>query len=306
MLCLTPQWEESATRLAYLIFIGGIPLLLLGLSRSPRSRGGQITEWVVVGLLGLSGPLVVFFSPAYAYRWLRERTLANGVLAGVVAATAGIQLIVFALAHRPTENFGFVLVPRGYLQRVVGELLVSPGTAETAFEDKTWFRWVTAAWLIAVLVVLVLQRVWDALIALALSGFAFAWAIRTYGDSLFAVKNGNRHMLVPGSILLVVTVSALAWSIYRAAGSRTGALDRRGPRWWDYACAAVSGAALLASVVGVIGSLRISVNVHVPTHEELVAFQQCLDEGRRDCPTVQISPLYFLLDANHPWDPESY
>jgi hypothetical protein len=289
MLCLVPPMWESATSIAYLIFLGGVPLLLLGLSRSPATLWGKIVEGVAVAVLGLSGPLIVFYSPVFAYRWLRHRTWANAALGAVAAVTALVQIVVYTGYGRETVNFGFTIVPRTYLQRIVGELLAEPHSVLDAFETRTILRALSILFLLVILVAAVIEVRWDAVVALGLSGFAFAWAVRTYGIALLDPDNGDRHMMLPAAILLLTMVATLAHAVNRA----DQAAGRQ--RWWHGGIAIVSGLALLATAGGITAAFRIPQYVIVPTHEELVVFQECVDVGRIDCAPVHVAPLNFVI-----------
>ena len=127
VLCLVPQFWETATVLASLIFVGSVALLVLGLSRAPRTTVGRCAELAAVAMLGLSGPLVVFFSPLFAYRWWRDRTRYNALLTGVVAVTAAVELWVFAHSGRVAATYSFDRLPRAYVQRIPALLDLAAG-----------------------------------------------------------------------------------------------------------------------------------------------------------------------------------
>ena len=237
------MWE-SATSIAYLIFLGGVPLLLLGLSRSPATVWGKVVEGVAVAVLGLSGPLIVFYSPVFAYRWLRGPDVGErGPRRGRGGDRAGADRRV----HRVRAGDGELrvhLVPRTYLQRIVGELLAEPHSVLDAFETRTVLRTLSILFLLVILVAAVIEVRWDAVVALGLSGFAFAWAVRTYGFALLDPDNGDRHMMLPAAILLLTMVATLAHAVNRAdqaaGGSAGGTAGSR----------LCSGLALLATAGG--------------------------------------------------------
>lgn len=300
MLCLVPPFWESATALAYLIFIGGVPLVLIGLSRSPTTWWGRVLEGAAVAALGLSGPLIVFYSPLFAYRWLRDRSWANVALAAVAGVTALIQILVYRGEERATGNFGFEFVPRAYLQRIAGELVAAPDTAQAAFDERNFLWLLILLFFAVVIAIAVIEVRWDAVVALGVTGFAFAWAIRTYGIALIEPDNGNRHMLVPAAILLVVMVAALAHAVQRSLAS-TGH-----QHWLHGTLAVLAGLALLCTAGGIRAGFVLTQWSHIPTHEELLDFQTCVDEGRRDCAPVLIAPGEYRIDVNHPYDPDPY
>ena len=153
--------------------------MLLGLCTSPTSRWGRIVEYVVVLVLGLSGPLIVFYSPIFVYRWLRERTRWNAGLIAMVAVAAVTEMLVYLGADRAAGDHPLSLFPRIYLQRVVAQLLGSPDAALTAFDTGGALSWAAGLWFVVVLVVVLSEVRWDAVAALGVTGLALAGAVRT-------------------------------------------------------------------------------------------------------------------------------
>ena len=300
LLCCVPQVWETATVMASLIFTGGIGLVLLGLSRAPLTTRGRIAEAVLVVVLGLSGPLIAFFSPLFVRRWWRERTRPNLLLLGLVAATSLVQLLVYLLGDREAASHPVRDAGRVYLQRVTGELLGSRSAMESMFQQHQFGRWLVVGWLAAVLVVVVTEVRWDAVVALAVSAFALTWALRAYGGTMMTdPTSGDRHILVPSSVLVLCVVATLAHAIRRAAPGTAR-------RWWHVGAAVIALATLLTTARGVAAGWRIPAFDHIPAGWELRDFQACLDDGRRDCVPVEIAPYGFVLDATHPWDAATY
>ena len=299
VLCLVPQFWETATVVASLIFVGSVALLVLGLSRAPRTTWGRVAELTAVALLGLSGPLVVFFSPVFAYRWWRDRRRYNAVLAGVVAVTAATELAVFAHSGRVAATYTFERLPSAYLQRIPGELLSSRTEAMSQLDSGGLLRSIAVLWLLAVVALIALELGGRGLVALAVTVFAFAWAVRTYDIILMDPTLGDRHVFVPSAVLLLLLVAGLASAVVRA---------RRGsPRRRLHLTAAVVGVvALLMTVPGIGAGFQIPAYSRVPSPQELAAFQQCMDRGTRECSPVSIAPEDFFINPNHPWDPDPY
>jgi hypothetical protein len=299
VLCLVPQFWETATVLASLIFVGSVGLLVLGLSRAPRRPAGRVTEMLAVALLGLSGPLIVFFSPLFAYRWWRDRSRYNALLTGVVAVTAAVELWVFSHSGRVAATYTFERLPRAYVQRIPAELLTSQQEAMAQFDSGGILRSLAVCWLLAVVALIAVELRGRGLLALAVTVFAFAWAVRTYDIVLIDPALGDRHVLVPSALLLLLLVAGLASAVERAR--------RPGPHRRIHLAAAVVGAlALVLTVPGIAAGFTIPAYSHVPPPKELAAFQQCLDQGRRDCAQVAIAPQGFSINPDHPWDPDRY
>ena len=299
VLCLVPQFWETATVVASLIFVGSVGLLVLGLSQAPRTTWGRVAELTAVALLGLSGPLVVFFSPVFAYRWWRDRRRYNAVLAGVVAVTSATELLVFAHSGRVAATYTFERLPRAYVQRIPGELLTSQLESVAQFDAGGLLRSVATLWLLAVVALIALELRGRGLVALAVTLFAFAWAVRTYDTVLIDPTLGDRHVLVPSALLLLLLVAGWVSAVVRA---RAG-----GPRRRRHLVAAVVGAvALLMTVPGIASGFEIPAYSRVPSPQELATFQQCMDRGTRECSPVSIAPKDFYINPNHPWDPDPY
>ncbi len=323
VVCLVPQFWETSEVLASLIFVGGVALLLVGLSRTPGTRPGRIAEMTAVLALGLSGPLVVFYSPLFAYRWLRARSAHNLWLVVIVAGTAVTQIWVFLDSGRQAATFTFDQVAAAYGQRVAGELLTSGGAAKVAFQSGEPLTKVALLWLLAVLLLAATELGLQALLAVAVTMLAFAWAVRTYDVLLLDPGNGDRHVLVPAVALLVFIVAGFTTAAHRASGpgptlSRepetntadqpvSSSLRRFGvPRSLHALGAVVGLVTLLMTVPGIRAGIAIPSWSHRPTYDELTAFQDCRDHGRRNCPRVEVQPKGFFIDATHPWDPGIY
>ena len=299
-LCLLPQYLESAGSLAYLIFIGGVALLGLSLASPPRSRLGRVLELGVVALLGLSGPLIVFYSPLFGYRWLRARSWANFRVLAVAVTAAVVQLCVYLTYGRTTQGAGIDAAPKIYLERVVGELLAGPGAVESSFvpfwdapraADVPLLVAGAVLWLAVVLVVVLIQVRLDAVMILGATSVALAGAANAYGVGLLHQWSGDRHILVPAGALLILLPAAAAQAVARS---------RRHRRAFHLATAAVALISLAATVGGIRGHFTTPRYDIVQTSMQLRSFQSCLDEHRLDC-VLTISPGGRLLDSGHPW-----
>ena len=299
-LCLVPQYLESAGSLAYLIFIGGVALLALGLAEAPRSRLGRVVELVVVALFGLSGPLIVFYSPLYLYRWVRNRSWHNLLVLAVAGATALAQVIVYFTYGRSTQSAGFAAAPKIYLERVVGELLTDPGSVESSFVpfweaprsgNVPGLVIASAVWLAVVLVVVLAEVRLDAVMVLGVTAAALAGAANAYGEGLLYQWSGDRHILVPAGALLILLAAAVAQGVARS---------RRSLRLLHLAAAGLAVVALVATVGGIRSHFTTPRYYAIPTPEQLTEFQSCIDQHRLDC-VITISPGGRTIDSGHPW-----
>lgn len=315
--CLVPQFWETSAVLASLIFVGGVALLLIGLSTTPATRPGRTAETAALLALGLSGPLVTFYAPLFAYRWLRDRNGHNLRLVIAAAMTAAVQLLIFLHAGRPSATFTLDNAPAAYGQRVVGELLASPVAARQAFWSQGALTRIVLVWLLAVLLVAAAELGLGALIAVAVTMFAFGWAVRTYDVLLLDPANGDRHMLVPAVTLLVITVAGFTTAVHRVRGQAgTGTKHRGGSVGTDgavsfrrtrltyrevrsrHAVAAVVGVvALLMTLPGIWAGATIPAWNYRPNQDQLSTFQNCVNQGREDCPPVKIPPGGFDIQA---------
>jgi len=299
-LCLVPQYLESAGSLAYLIFIGGVALLAIGLASPPRTVLGRVVELVVVALFGLSGPLIVFYSPLYLYRWIRDRSWPNFLVLAVAGGTAVAQLVVYLTYGRTTQSAGFAAAPKIYLTRVVGELLAGPDAVESSFvpfweaprtTDIPALVLVAAVWLAVVLVVVLAEVRLDGLMALGVTAAALAGAANAYGDGFLHQWAGDRHILVPAGTLLILLPAAAAHAVARSR------LRWRVPH---IAAAVLAFAALAMTIGGIRTHFTMPRYDAIPTQAQLTAFQSCVDQGRLDC-VITISPGGRTIDSGHPW-----
>lgn len=288
-LCALPAMQEAGANVANLIFVGGVGILLLGLARQPLTRAGRLSELGALLVLGLSGPLIVFFSPLFAWRWFSERTRHNLLVVGVAAATAATQLTIYLFSEREAGGHGGLWeLFRLYLQRVVGEWLTGPYAALNSWNDSGYIIAISIAWLSVVVVAALWFIRMRALLTLVVTIAATTGAALTYGDLLWFPWALDRHLLVPMSALLVLAVGSVDQAVRWA---RTGRSLRRG-------VSAVLGALALGAcgmaVSGVTSHFFLDRYQHVPTEADLAEFQDCLDEGDRRC-TVPIAPLPFQI-----------
>lgn len=291
LLCLTPPMAEVGGVLASLIFVGGLPLLLTSVSTPPATRRGRAAETVLIALLGLSGPLVVFYLPVFLYYWVRNRTWPRFTRLVVAAGAAAIQLLVYLTSGRTSGSFGAGLSPRVYLQRVVGGLLTSPQAAEQGFMDHTALRWVCVSWLLIAGAVAFLEVREAAVVLLAVTTVTFVWVVRTYGDVLISPDAHERHLLIPAATLLILLVGAADWAVRRAR-------DGTSSRWRRIAhasAAIIAAVALLSTVGGIATQATLPGYPVLPSENQLKSFQECLDVGRRDCARVELSPPGFVM-----------
>ena len=161
---------------------------------------------------------------------------------------------------------------RIYLQRVVGELLTSAENAKDQYHGWTPLAVVSVLWLGAVGLAILFETRWDGLLALLVTSVAFLGAIRTYAGALYDPANGDRHVLVPTAVLLVLIAAALSQAVVRA---RSGG-------WLRYVhgfVAVVCVAALLATYYGMRTHFLLPAWGHVQTQAELSSVPGLLRRG---------------------------
>ncbi|MCZ4557642.1 hypothetical protein O4215_18935 [Rhodococcus maanshanensis] len=263
LLCLMPPMWEAYGNIANLIFIGGICLLLLVLSTDPLTRVGRIAELAAVGLLGLSGPLIVIFLPLVAWRWWRNGRTSHSLTVGAVAvASAVIQLAVYLTSERSTPGGGSPgLLVRTAYQRVGGSWLVGDANV---FVDNLHPALTVAAgvWLVLAAAVTVFALPRTAPVLWLMFAVLLGSAVNAYGQAMVASSlHFQRHIMIPLAIVIVLLVAVL--------GSAT--------RSWAKAVAALC---LLAGVGGIAHDL---IPAAYPYRPDLAGLEECVDSGAAEC-----------------------
>ena len=75
------------------------------LSDDPRSVAGKFGELAAVAALGLSGPLIVFFAPWFAWRWWRTRSR-HGLAVVAVGVVRALVMVSFSCYRVGTNGPG--------------------------------------------------------------------------------------------------------------------------------------------------------------------------------------------------------
>jgi hypothetical protein len=292
-LCAIPAMHENGANLLNLIFVGGVAILLLGLAREPVTPGGKVLELGALLLLGLSGPLIVFFSPLFAWRWWLQRSRYNLVVVGVVAFTAGAQLLVYLTSTRRAGGGGGTEeLVRLYLQRVVGEWLTGPYAAMNSWERSGYIVPTSILWLSVV----VLGALWfirtRALLAILLTISSTAAAAFTYGEIMKFPWSGDRHLVVPMAALIVLAVGSVDWAVQQVR-------VQRGVR---LVVSTVLGVLVLGAcgwaISGVSSHFFVDRYAYVTPEKDLVRWQECFDAGYQTC-SIRIAPYPHRLDLDH-------
>lgn len=263
VLCLMPPMWEAFGNIANLIFIGGICLLLLVLSGDPRTRAGRIAELVAVGLLGLSGPLIVIFLPLVAWRWWRNGRTPHSLAVAVVAVvSAVIQLSVYLTSERSTPGGGSPgLLVRTAVERVGGSWLVGDANV---FVDNLYPALTVAAgiWLVLVVAVTVCALPRTAPVLWLMCVALLGSAVNAYGQAMVASSlHFQRHIMIPAAIVIVLLFAVLGSSATSWAK-------------WVAACC------LLAGLGGVAHDL---IPAAYPYRPDLSGLEECVDSGTAEC-----------------------
>ena len=223
-LCLLPALWEVYGNIANLIFAAATALTLVLISVDPRTRPGRWIEIVAIGLIGLSGPLIVLFVPFFVWRWLRLGRTRHSLAVTIVAvATAAVQLSVYLSSDRSTPGGGTVtILVRSAVERVGGGYLVghragfvgalgSPTAVAAAL-------WLTAA------VVLTCWAVGRIAVPLwLLFVVLLASAVNAYGPIVLASGEAlQRHITTPMAIVVIlmwVTIASRAPTAVRVVAA---------------------------------------------------------------------------------------
>ncbi len=282
LLAAMPGLWESYGNVANLIFFGGIGLALVALADDPRSLAGRGGEWLVVVLLGLSGPDVAMIVPLFVYRLVRARSRHSLLLLVSALATAVTQYEIFLRSSRATADTGTVAtLLRELLERVVGALLVGDSSTASAWSAHAGIA--EAIWIgIAVVVSLAALR-WRAVILLAMVLVSFSSAAYVYGSGGYTYPILDRHFMLPRVLLLVTITASIAslWRSHRRTARRNALLV---------------GASLCiaSSCVGVVHDFSLAPYGKTP---RTAAFQSCLDQGRNVICRLAVSPPGFTIQV---------
>lgn len=261
-LCVMPPMWEPYGNVANLIFIGGITLLLLVLSTDPLSRAGRVAESAAIVLLGLSGPLIVLFTPFIGWRWWRNgRTRHSLMLLALTVACSAVQLSIYTFSDRSTPGGGTArLLAQTAVERVGGSWLV--GDANVFVVQGQPFPTIAAVWLVVVAGLSLYALRTTAVALWLLSAVLLLSAVHAYGAAMVASSVAfQRHIVVPVAITIVLLFAVLATA----------------KATWARALAALC---LIAGIVGVVHDF---VPAPYPVRPDLTELQHCVDSGAPRC-----------------------
>jgi hypothetical protein len=215
LLCLMPGLWETLGSVTQLTLVLGISLLLLMLSDDPRSGAGRVGELAALAAMGLSGPLIVFFAPWFAWRWWRTRSRHSLAVVAVVAAAALVDGVVMLLSGQAPEGSGsLVVLPRVWVERIGGTWLFGDSDI---LNSPQWIvaLVVASAWCIGavVITVVVLRRI--AAVLWLLHFALLAVAVLAYGY-MPPPHSYQRLFVAPMAVvivLLVAVIGARRWTI---------------------------------------------------------------------------------------------
>lgn len=262
-LCLmAPLWEPYGN-IANLIFVAGLSLLLLILSTDPARWIGRGAELLGVGLIGLSGPLIVLFLPFFGWRWWRnERSRHSALAVAVASVCAAVQVAIYLSSERSTPGGGtLVLLAKTAGERVGGSWLF--GDADFLFGTPHPMLTAAAyAWFALVVASTVLWLPKVALPLWLLCAILLYSAVNAYGPSMVSSSQAfQRHILVPVAICIV-----LLWAVVGAHGrSIPGAV------------------ALLCLLVGGWGVVHDFAPDPYPLRPDLGPLRLCVETGTDTC-----------------------
>lgn len=256
LLCLMPPLWEVLGNVANLIFVGGISLLLLMLSNDPSSGLGKISELAAVAALGLSGPLIVFFVPWFAWRWWRSRSRHSLVVVGVAVMAALAQGLIFLLSDREESGGSLLVLPRVWVERVGWDWLFGDiQSPSLAWRIGLWL--VGSVWCIGAVVITVAVLKRTAAVLWLLHFTLLAAPVLTYGY-MPPPFSWQRHFVVPTAIVIVLLVAVI------------------GAHRWVIA-------AVAWLVVGAGGVVHDFAPAPYPYRPDLTALQRCVNRGEPTC-----------------------
>ncbi len=216
LLCLMPGLWESLASVGHFALVGGICLLLLMLSDDPRSGAGKAGELAALAALGLTGVMIVFFAPWFAWRWRRTRSHHSLAVVAVATAAALADGVVFLVSRMAPSGHGSLLaLPRVWVERIGGSWLF--GDSDLLHSPLRIVSLVGAsAWCIgAVVITVVVLR--STAVALWLLHFALlAAAVVAYGY-LPPPHSFQRLFVVPIAIVIVLLVAVIGARRWAAA-----------------------------------------------------------------------------------------
>lgn len=276
LLCLLPpQWEIIGT-ITNLLWVGGISLVLLMLSDDPRTRAGRVCELAALLALGLSGMLMVFIAPWFAWRWWRTRSRHSLAVVAVAGFAALAQGVTFLLSDRETPGGSVNVLPTVWVERIGVSWLFG----DIDILNSPWrivLSVVALAWCIGavVITVVVLKRT---AVALWLLHFTLlAASVLAYGY-MAPPFSSQRYFLVPIAVVIVLLVAVIGAS-----------------RW------AMAAAMWLA--VGAAAMVHDFAPEPYPYRPDLTGLQQCVKRGEPVCRQAIFNDVHSpsRWSPTHPW-----
>ena len=200
----TGEVFNNLTNLQWILALGLLLLLLAEDARTPWQWGADLGSII---LLGLTGLFVVLWLPLVGWRFRRRRTLASGVLAGLAAVFAGIQIAAL-VAHPAPQLPG--LSPwadwlRQPCQRLAGSLFMPAAFAEHTpfvFMAGVGMAWFGGMVWLAATAPSPREHRWMMLAAAALIVAGVLYKFRGDLGQIRPIGNGDRYFYLPKVILL--------------------------------------------------------------------------------------------------------
>ncbi len=279
VMLLVPNVGEVFFTLTNAQWIAALGLLLTVLKRDPRTVSDWAVDLAFVLGSGLSGPFALFASPLLAWRWMRRRTRASGILLLIAAATAAIQGW-FILHGEPDHEFTGPF-RAGALFATISFRLVANVFAGTFVGEGAgaFFLLAIGAAILALLVAAARRSPYRAALGtMAVFGLLLLTATAIYKriDLWGLSQVGDRYFFVPKVLLLWCAIIAMA------SDSRP---------WRRY-------------VVGVLlvgGALANAPRFRFPTYREYPWYELCPDIRAGRAVEVTVNPGWkFRYVRGHP------
>lgn len=217
---LVPDTYEVLLNVVNLQWVIGAGLVLLLISKDPRSGAQWTHDILAAAAMGLTGPFCIILLPAFALRAWSRRTGASVALAALVAACALVQGYLVHTqppidAEAPTSHVALSLLLPAVGRRIGGSILM--GSLVSAQTDLYFGSAVGAATLAAVAYLALMPG--RGREARALLGLAFFLLL---GASLYRTRHSLYEFFRPLAHARYVFIPQLAaiWLLLSAVGQR--------------------------------------------------------------------------------------
>lgn len=230
-MCLAALSPEVLFNITNLQWLTAFVLLQQAFIARPTNWWQRATDWLLLGLVGLTGPFAILFLPLFLWRWWRDRHPDALAALFLAAAGAGVQAGYIATNHPFSALPSGAFQPGNALEVLISRLLVEPllGVNVARHVPPAITIAVGGVMLVALFVWVLRphpRRVLRAGVLLALAITVLAGFLRTRFDTWApgSFSNADRYFYIPRVLLawLVIweftaTPRLVAWMTRGAA-----------------------------------------------------------------------------------------